>query len=162
MENYLNDLVANLYFAIKKFKSKKILIASEYEKEGKSTFVFKCIPLLSKVFDVTVLFIDDSYGEKVGLNDFESDKVTYFPIKNQDITDEKKFYEDLVDLSDDYDLTIYKMKDQDESLVSFKKFHIDSAILVRSEKSIQSAKREMTKYLQKNEITILGIVNNQF
>lgn len=176
----MHNLVKNLDYSLRLNSAKYVLLASDREGEGKSTFLYSCLPLLAKIYQRQVLIYDcqsdesligisPSQGEEQFIKKTKYTGVDY--IHQDDLTFLKAASaEDKVtlanthfaEISKDYDVVFINMK-------TMKRFNktkipglpIDGAILMRSPKSLNESLKPVTNELLDREIPILGLVWNK-
>lgn len=180
LEQELHNLVKNLDYSLRLNKAKYVLLCSDREGEGKSTFLASCIPLLASIYQKQILIYDCQNGEDLievstqEVNDPFIKKTTFAGVDylHQDdldflttaVTQDKVTLANthLLEIAKDYDVVFINMKTlkrAEKTLLPA--LPIDGAVLVRSKKSMGSSSKPVTNELLDREIPILGLVWNE-
>ena len=181
--NHLQNIVKNFDFALRVKHTKSVLIASDNEKEGKSTFIRECAPVLCNLYKRKVLIFDCQQERQQHLEKTLSPSsinhqfIRETSVKGLDYihAEDLLFLETLPqpekssgliayfnEISKAYDLVMINMKTfKRADKTVFPAIPIDGAILVRSKKSIGSGKKPITSEIRDREIPIIGIVMNE-
>lgn len=187
VEKQLHELAKNIDYSLRMKEAKYVLVASDNNAEGKSTFLAECAPFLSKIYKKKVLIYDcqadsDDVIERT-LKPLENSHqfIRATQVKNLDYINAENlnFLNSLPDgektgsviahfneITRDYDVVFINMKTlkrAEKSLIP--SLPIDGAILIRSPLStgLTTSRKEkhITNELLDREIPIIGLVNNE-
>jgi hypothetical protein len=182
-DDRIHNLVKNLDFSLRRGEKKSILIASDLEKEGKSTFIRECAPVLCDLYKRKVLIFDcqperqDQLEQSlapISINDQYVRNTSFANldyVHAQDVLENKSTNsEDQINalnayynlVSKDYDVILINMKTlkrAEKTLLP--SLPIDGAILVRTAKTISGEKKPITDEIKDKEIPVIGIVLNE-
>lgn len=181
--NHLQTIAKNLDFSLRVKQTKSVLVVSDQEKEGKSTFIRECAPLLCELYKRKVLVFDCQIERQQHLEKtFSPTSINHQSIRETSVkgldyihAEDLLFLETLPqpekssglvayfnEISKAYDLVLINMKTlkRAEKTV-LPALPIDGAIVVRSKKTLDSEKRPITTELRDREIPIIGIVMNE-
>lgn len=184
LEKNLHNLAKNIDYTLRVHNAKYVLVASDANGEGKSTFLTSCSPVLTDIYKKKVLIYDcqterddvletalsPSRGgthhfirptETTGLDYLHCDDLVFLntlPDGERTSSIMTHFNE----ITKDYDVVFINMKTlkrADRSAIPA--LPIDGAILVRSSKSIRENDKHLTNELLDREIPIIGLVKNE-
>ena len=180
LEQELHNLVKNLDYSLRLNKAKYVLLCSDREGEGKSTFLASCLPLLADIYQKQILIYDCQNGEDLigatnkEINDPFIKKTAFAGVDyiHQDdldfiktaVTEDKVALANthLVEIAKDYDVVFINMKTLKRAdKTTLPALPIDGAVLVRSKKSMGANSKPVTNELLDREIPILGLVWNE-
>lgn len=179
----LHNIAKNLDYSLRVKAIKSILVTSDCEREGKSTFIKECAPLLCDLYKRKVLVFDcqleknDLLEKSLSTKDVNHQFIRETSVSGLDYihSDDLFFLETLPrpekvtslvayfnEVSRVYDVVLINMKTlRRADKTTFPALPIDSAIIVRSRKSIGKKKKLMTEELLDREIPILGLMLNE-
>lgn len=182
MNSLTHTIVKNLDFSLRAHKAKSVIVISDYDKEGKSTFLKECIPLLSELYDRKILIVDcqSERGDILEISMTGSSAPAQFVHQTQIDNlnyihvDDLFFLETLPqpekvsalaayynEVSKNYDVVFINTKTPKKSTKhTLPSFPIDGAIVIRSKKSISKKSKDLTSELADRDIPVLGFVMN--
>jgi hypothetical protein len=160
------EIIKNLDLRLRMTNSKVIFVVSDKKDEGTIHFISECVTKLSDIYARKVFVLDFS-----NISNFEKQSLnlTYANISELDFLDEKNESENekrinsyIQELLKNYDNIFVNTQTLNNSentkLPSLK---VDSAIIVRSQKSLNSKKLPITDEILDRKIPILGFVLNE-
>lgn len=176
----VHNLAKNLDYSLRLNRAKYVLVASDREGEGKSTFLATCLPVLAQIYQRQVLIYDCQSDETLegisisqgkeqftkrtnhqGVDYINQDDLSF--LKTVGAEDQVALANThFAEITKEYDVVFINMK-------TMKRFNktvipglpIDGAVLVRSPKSIDESVKPITDELLDREIPILGLVWNK-
>lgn len=183
VETQLHNIAKNVDYALRMSNAKYVLIASDCNGEGKSTFLSECAPVLTKIYEKKVLIYDcqtergDVLEMKMSpvasahqfIHQTETSGLDY--LHNEDLF----FIKDLPELdktsalmthfneiTKGYDVVFINMKTLKRAeKTTIPPLPIDGAILVRSSVGIADQQKVVTSELLDREIPIIGLIKNE-
>lgn len=183
VEKHLHNIAKNIDYALRVNEAKYVLVASDCNGEGKSTFLAECAPVLTQIYKKKVLIYDcqtergDTLEKRMSpipsahqfIHQTETRGLDY--LHNEDLF----FIKDLPDaektstlmthfneITKDYDLVFINMKTLKRAeKTTLPVLPIDGAILVRSSKGIDNQEKVITTELLDREIPIIGLIKNE-
>jgi hypothetical protein len=177
----LHGLAKNIDYTLRLSKAKSVLVASDLELEGKSTFLKECLPILAGLYEKKVLVYDCQDADEmfdISLNKEEHDQfIQSTHIPNLDYINEKNLFflkhlsgaeamsaisSYFNEVSKDYDVVFVNMKTLRRAQnTKIPAVPLDGAIIVRSTKSMGKIQKHVTEELRDRQIPILGLVYNE-
>jgi hypothetical protein len=179
----LHTIAKNLDYTLRKSGAKSVVVISDNEKEGKSTFLKECAPIICDLYKKKILIFDyqqerHDHLEKSLLSTATNSKsIRETNVPNLDYlhSDDLFFLESLPqpktmsglnayynEISKNYDavfINIKTMKRAEKTILP--NLPIDGALIVRSHKTIGSHKKPLTNEIQNREIPVIGIIMNE-
>jgi hypothetical protein len=183
VEMHLHNIAKNIDYALRINQAKYVLVASDCNSEGKSTFLAECVPVLTQIYKKKILIYDcqpergDTLEKRMSptpsshqfIHQTDTRGLDY--LHNEDLF----FIKDLPDteknialmshfneITKDYDLVFINMKTLKRAeKTSLPVLPIDGAILVRSTKGIKLDEKVITNELVDREIPIVGLIKNE-
>ena len=168
----LHTLAKNVDYTLRVHGAKSVLIVSDYEGEGKSTFLKSCAPVISELYEKKILIFDCQDDEKSNVDlsqllstpnlsyvrESELSFLSTLPPSEKISSLAAYFYE----LCKGYDIVFVNMKTSRRAEKTvFPYIPLDGAIIVRSKKSVGKMDKHVTEELRDREIPILGLVFNE-
>jgi len=158
----LHELAKNLDYSLRVSGAKKVLIASDRQGEGKTTFANNCLPLLSKLYNRKVLFITDQSANAIdGIDNLSSKDFSFLNGLTKEEADTKR-ESYLSELSKSYDavfLDSTTLKRSEKTKLPL--IQPDGAVLVRSKTTVGTSRKPVTDEIIDREIPVIGIVYNE-
>ena len=179
----LHTIAKNLDYALRTSGAKSVVVISDSEKEGKSTFLKECAPIFCDLYKKKILIFDyqqerhDHLEKSLVPNVTNSKSIRETNVVNLDYlhSDDLFFLESLPqpkkmsglnayfnEISKNYDavfINIKTMKRAEKTILP--NLPIDGALVIRSHKTIGTQKKPITSEIQNREIPIIGIVMNE-
>ncbi len=182
-DNQLHNLVKNIDYVLRSRRAKFILVASDFQQEGKSAFLASTLPVLAELYERKVLIYDcqkernDLLEKRMapggsehqfirktgvpGLDYLHASDLTF--LKNQQeaerLSSQMAYFNEVAKDYDTVFINIKTAKKADESTIPA--LPMDGAIIIRSSKSVKKEKKDFTTLLEQREIPILGLVMNE-
>ncbi|MFT6070410.1 MAG: Mrp family chromosome partitioning ATPase [Bacteriovoracaceae bacterium] len=158
----VHELVKNLDYSLRLSGASRVLIASDKQGEGKSTFAENCLPLLSEIYKRKVLFITDQSANAIeGIDNLSSKDFAFLTgLKKEESQAQREAY--MIELSKNYDVVFVDsstLKRAEKTRLP--KIIVDGAILVRSSSTVGSKRKPVTEEILDKEIPVIGIVYNE-
>jgi|GEM_PF-2982847 hypothetical protein len=179
----LHTIAKNLDYTLRTSGAKSIVVISDNEKEGKSTFLRECAPIICDLYKKKILIFDyqqerhDHLEKTLVPNASNSKSIRETNVINLDYlhSDDLFFLESLPqpkkmsglnayfnEISKSYDavfINIKTMKRAEKTILP--NIPIDGALIVRSRMTIGSHNKPLTSEIQNREIPVIGIVMNE-
>lgn len=184
LDKNLHNLAKNIDYTLRIHEAKYVLVASDSDGEGKSTFLTNCSPVLAQLYKKKVL-IYDCQNERDDLLENTLSPArggTHHFIRTTETSgldylhcDDLVFLNTLPDgertsslmthfneITKEYDVVFINMKTLKRAERSvIPSLPIDGAIMVRSSKSLGKEEKHLTNELLDREIPIIGLVKNE-
>jgi len=166
----LDEIVTNLNYLIASKNIKTLLVFSENKGEGKSHFIYSVSPVFDSIYNKRVLILDfsesgtDSLNEILETNQSQSDLVFNTKFKGVDyISDVDPINLNIIEseVISFYDLVLINSTNyRNEQNLAIPDFNIDGAIIIRTDKTLNSKFGKVTNSILDKNIPIVGIVYN--
>ena len=158
----VHELVKNLDYSLRLSGAKRVLIASDKQGEGKSTFAANCLPLLGEIYKRKVLFITDQSANTIeGIDNLTSKDFAFLTgLKKADAAAQRETY--MNELSKNYDVVFVDsstLKRAEKTRLP--KINVEGALLIRTSKTVGNSRKPITEEILDKEIPIIGIVYNE-
>jgi hypothetical protein len=183
LEKQMHNLAKNIDYALRINEAKFILVASDCNGEGKSSFLSECTPVLTKIYKKKVLIYDcqterdDLLEKKMTLSSTAHQFIRHTETKGLDYLhgDDLSFMKGLPEdkkastlmahfneVTKEYDVVFINMKTLKRAeKTTLPILPIDGAILIRSSKKVEEKEKFITNELIDREIPIIGLVKNE-
>lgn len=182
-DKQLHNLIKNMDYILRSNRAKFVLVASDFQKEGKSTFLTATLPGLAELYERRILVYDcqkernDLLEKRMapggsehqfirktgvpGLDYLHADDLTFLKAQHESnrLSSQMAYFNEVAKEYDSVFINIKTSKKADESLIPV--LPLDGAIIVRSSKSVKKEKKALTTLLEQREIPILGLVMNE-
>jgi Mrp family chromosome partitioning ATPase len=159
MNRNTQNIVKNLDFSLRTHKSKSIVVVSDSDKEGKSTFLRECLPALCELYNRKILLLDCQPERKDVL---ELAMATKMPgldyVHAEDLNSLLDYINDCSHRYDTVFINTKTLKRAEKTILP--ELPIDGAVIVRSHKSIGKKIKPLTNELRDRDIPILGLIMN--
>jgi hypothetical protein len=158
----VHEVVKNLDYSLRLSGASRVLIASDMQGEGKSTFASNCLPLLSEIYKRKVLYITDQSSNAIeGIDNLTSkDFVFLSGLKKEESDSQRETY--MNELGKNYDVVFVDsttLKRAEKTRLPL--INVDGALLVRTKKTIGSSRLPVTEEILDRQIPVIGIVYNE-
>lgn len=182
-DKQLHHLVKNMDYILRSNRAKFVLVASDFQQEGKSTFLASTLPVLAELYDRKVLVYDcqkernDLLEKRMapgvsehqfirktdvpGLDYLHAGDLTFLENQKEDdrLNSQMAYFNEVAKEYDSVFINIKTSKKADESAIPA--LPLDGAIIIRSSKSLKNEKKDLTTLIEQREIPILGLVMNE-
>lgn len=183
LDKNLHNLAKNIDYTLRINDAKYVLVASDANGEGKSTFLSSCSPVLTEIYKKKVLIYDcqterddvleaaltPSIGthhfirstKTPGLDYLHCDDLVFIN-KLPESERTSSLMTHFNEITKAYDVVFINMKTlkrADRS--SIPALPIDGAIMVRGSKNLAESEKHLTNELLDREIPIIGLVKNE-
>lgn len=170
--NTIHSIASNVNYIISLSEAKKVLVSSDYNKEGKTTFLLSICPVLHSVFKKRVLIVDLvgredlSLVESLDVKDTAADslvsKTKLHGIDYISVENNKSGNTVISELENYYDVIFLNTKNYlTESTNLIPEIEVDGAFMIKSSKSLRAKRSMMSDLLLDKSIPILGVLLNE-